>query len=288
MPVLEKVRKKCLLIPPEECHSVDEQVIPSKTCYSKIRQYNPKKPNKWGFKNLVRAGASGIIYDFYIYGGRGKVEHDPVTDVFEHLQKSAQVVARLCKDLPHHANHRLFFDNWFSTISLFIYLKKLGILACGTMPANRLQGCRLKSNKDLKKSSRRSMDYMTDLNSGVIITKWMDNNAVHIASNFSGVQPMSSVTRWIPEEKCRKEIQCPRIIKEYNGGMGGVDLAGMLLALYRIAVKTHCWYIKVFWHCVDICKANAWLLYRRDCSVLEFQRENSKVSCSFPVRCLKA
>ena len=169
-PVLEKVRNQCLLIPPEECHSVDEQIIPSKTRYSKIRQYNPKKPSKWGFKNLVRAGASGIIYDFYIYGG--KVEQDPVMDGFENLQKSAQVVARLCKDLPHHANHKLFFDNWFSTISLFICLKRLGILACGTMRANRLQGCSLKSNKELKKSGRGSMDYMTDLNSGVIITKW--------------------------------------------------------------------------------------------------------------------
>lgn len=278
-PVLEKVRNQCLLIPPEECHSVDEQVIPSKTRYSKIRQYNPKKPNKWGFKNLVRAGASGIIYDFYIYGG--KVEQDPVTDGFENLQKSAQVVARLCKDLPHHANHKLFFDNWFSTISLFIYLKKLGILACGTMRANRLQGCRLKSNKELKKSGRGSMDYMTDLNTGVIITKWMDNNAVHIASNFIGVEPMSSVTRWIPEEKCRKEIQCPRIIKEYNGGMGGVDLADMLIALYRIAVKTHRWYIKVFWHCVDICKVNAWLLYRRDCNLLEIPKRKQQSLLQF-------
>ena len=106
-PVLEKVRNQCLLIQPEECHAVDEQIIPSKTRYSKIRQYNPKKPNKGGFKNLVRAGASGIIYDFYIYGG--KLEQDPVTDVFENLQKSAQVVARLCKDLPNHANHKLFF-----------------------------------------------------------------------------------------------------------------------------------------------------------------------------------
>ena len=35
-----------------------------------IRQYNPKKPKKWGFKNLVRAGASGIMYNFYFYAGK--------------------------------------------------------------------------------------------------------------------------------------------------------------------------------------------------------------------------
>ena len=113
---------------------------------------------------------------------------------------------------------------------------------------------------------------MKDLNSGVIILKWMDNNAVHIASNFIVVEPISSVNRWIPEEKCRKEIQCPRIIKEYNGGMGGVDLADMLIALYMIAVKTHHWYIKVFWHCIDICKVKTWLLYQRDCNLLGIQK----------------
>ncbi|XP_065060193.1 uncharacterized protein LOC135687539 [Rhopilema esculentum] len=183
------VRNQCLLIPPGKCHAVDEQIIPSKTRYSKLQQYNSKKPNKWGFKNLARADAFGIPYDFYIYGG--KIKEDPVTDSFENLQKSAQVVARL----------------W----------------------------CTSKSNKELKKSGCGSIDYMTYLNIGVIITKWMDNNAVHIAPNLIGVEPMSSVNRWIPAEKCRKEIQCARIIKEYNGGMGGVDLADMLIALYRIA-----------------------------------------------------
>ena len=37
----------------------------------------------------------------------------------------------------------------------------------------------------------------------------------------------------------------------------------MLIALYRIKVKTRRWYQKIFWHCIDIAKVNAWLLYRR-------------------------
>ena len=36
---------------------------------SRIRQYNPKKPVKWDFKNFVRVGKSGIIYDFFLYQG---------------------------------------------------------------------------------------------------------------------------------------------------------------------------------------------------------------------------
>ncbi len=41
-PVIEKVRQQCLLIVPEEVHSIDEQIIPTKAKYSGIRQYNPK------------------------------------------------------------------------------------------------------------------------------------------------------------------------------------------------------------------------------------------------------
>ena len=45
--------------------------------------------------------------------------------------------------------------------------------------------------------------------------------------------------------------------------MGGVDLADMLISLYRVKVKTKRWHIKVFWHLIDISKVNAWNLYRR-------------------------
>jgi len=68
-PVLDHVRKNCLEVEPEQDHSIDEQIIPAKPKYSGIRRYNPKKPVKWGFKNFVRSGASGIMYDFFVDTG---------------------------------------------------------------------------------------------------------------------------------------------------------------------------------------------------------------------------
>ena len=41
--IIEAVRNKCIKIEPDEYHPVDEQVIPSKTKYTGICQYNPKK-----------------------------------------------------------------------------------------------------------------------------------------------------------------------------------------------------------------------------------------------------
>ena len=41
--------------------------FPQKTRFSRIRQYNPKKPTKWDFKNFARSGSSGIMYGFLFY-----------------------------------------------------------------------------------------------------------------------------------------------------------------------------------------------------------------------------
>ena len=136
-PILEAVRKECVKVETEEFHSVDEQIIQSKTRYTKVRQYNPKKPRKWGFRNLVWAGASGFMYDVFLYGGKESNEVTP----YSHLQKSAQVVAKLCVELPRHVGRKVFVDNWFTTLDLMIYLKKEGLLAVGTIRSNCLQGC---------------------------------------------------------------------------------------------------------------------------------------------------
>ena len=47
--------------------------------------------------------------------------------------------------------------------------------------------------------------------------------------------------------------------------MGGVDLTDMLIVFYKTSIKSKRWYLKVLFHCVDIAKVNAWLLYRRYC-----------------------
>ena len=79
-PLLDALRANCLKIEPERIHSIDEQIIPAKTKRSGgVRQYNPKNPHKWGFKNLMRAGQSGMIYDFFIYGGKNDNGGNPLT-----------------------------------------------------------------------------------------------------------------------------------------------------------------------------------------------------------------
>ncbi|XP_072389514.1 uncharacterized protein [Diabrotica undecimpunctata] len=46
--------------------------------------------------------------------------------------------------------------------------------------------------------------------------------------------------------------------------MGGVDLADMLIALYKTPFKSRRWYLGIFTQLIDISVNNAWLIYRRD------------------------
>ena len=69
------------------------------------------------------------MYDFYIYCGKNEAEN--IIEELKDLQKSAQVVGKLCLTLPCNANYKIFFDNWFSTLSLFDYMNKRVFCAVG-------------------------------------------------------------------------------------------------------------------------------------------------------------
>ena len=57
--------------------------------------------------------------DFYVNEGKNNINEEREND-YSHLLESAQVVARLSKHLPGGVNHKLFFDNWFSTLDLLL------------------------------------------------------------------------------------------------------------------------------------------------------------------------
>ena len=142
-PVIDHVRANCRQIEPENEQSIDEQIIPAKTAYSGIKQYNPKKPKKWGFKNFVRSGSSGLMYDFFFYQGSSTAEGQKCT--------GAYAVLRLIETLPQNQNFKLFFDNWFCSLQLCLQLKSLGFQVTATIRADRVKGCPLPAEKDLKK-----------------------------------------------------------------------------------------------------------------------------------------
>uniref|UniRef100_A0A3B3YNV3 PiggyBac transposable element-derived protein domain-containing protein n=1 Tax=Poecilia mexicana TaxID=48701 RepID=A0A3B3YNV3_9TELE len=151
-PWLEKLRQRFLCIPPEECHAVDEIMVPFKG-KSHQRCYMPGKPHKWGFKMWGRGGQSGYMSLM--------------------CAKGDEILFLLTISL------RQFHWN----------LKQRGIYYIGTVRMNRVKDCQLMDEKELKKKGRGSLDFRVNQENNIIV-RWYDNKAVNLLSSFVGVEPL--------------------------------------------------------------------------------------------------
>ena len=127
-PVIEALRHSFLAAysPHREC-AIDEAMVKYKG-RSSLKQYLPMKPIKRGFKVWVRADSTnGYINDFDVYTGKG----ESVT-----TNLGAKVVERLSRALVG-GHYHLYFDNFFSSLSLFDSLLADRLYACGTFRKHR-------------------------------------------------------------------------------------------------------------------------------------------------------
>ena len=121
----------------------------------------------------------------------------------------------------------------------------MGILSVATIRKDRMKGCNLPSENNMKKMGRGTHSYKCDLNSSLVIVWWYDNKCMNVCSNYANPEPVSSMKRWDQVNKKHVNINCPDVIKDYNKSNGVVDLANMPISLYSTTVKTEGWYLKI-------------------------------------------
>lgn len=143
-PLLEVFYKKFYAIPKDENVCVDEMMVPFKG-KTMLRQYMPKKPIKWGIKIFCLCSSKGVIYDLEIYQGKNTIVGD------SKLGFCSDIVIQLPKTIPKNKNFKIYFDSYFTTLSLIKFLQQQGIWATGTIRGNRMGKAPLSSEKDLKK-----------------------------------------------------------------------------------------------------------------------------------------
>lgn len=259
-PVIESTRQKCRSILFEERLAVDEQMCATK-CHHRLKYTCPIN-RIHGFKFFVLSGVSGFAYDYEIYAGpvdmsdrniRWKGEKD--------LGSSSHVVVRLARYIPKHRFHQLYFDNYYTSLPLVIFLWQLGIYSVGTVRRNRVVNCRISNCR----KERGVTDEYTAKYSGCTIRNvaWMDNKEVMLLSTFLGAEPYATVERWNRKTKKHDVLQCQNIITQYNKYMGGVDSLDTTSGRSKIRMKTRKFYMRLFNHILDLCIINAWVLYRR-------------------------
>lgn len=234
----------------DEYQSVDESMIKFKG-RSSLRQYMPQKPIKRGYKVWVRANQSAYISDFQIYTGK-------VDTSEKHL--GTRVVKDLTKDIAGE-NHKVYFDNYFTSMQLMNDLKKSKIYACGTVRKDR-KGLPIDFKND--KSMKRGDTDWRMTNKGIVSMKWMDKKPIYFLSNFHDPEKITSVQRK-DKSGTSEEISCPELVQDYNRNMGHVDKADMLKSFYEIDRKSKRWWLRIFWHFVDVTIVNAYILFRKRC-----------------------
>lgn len=96
----------------------------------------------------------------------------------------------------------------------------------------------------------------------ISIVKWKDRGSkpVIIVSIFHNPANYSEVSR--TNKKGEKEkIKCPKVIKDYNQFMGGVDHFDQLLQCYNISKKSRRWWIKLLYYFIDTAIVNSYIIH---------------------------
>ncbi|XP_047004605.1 piggyBac transposable element-derived protein 2-like [Schistocerca americana] len=137
----------------------------------------------------------GYLVDFQIYQGADPQRNEKYENAFE---KCAAPLIQMIDPLPEknkHTAYRFYFDNLFTSQTLWIYLKQRGFGAIGNIRENRLpKECHLiPSNTMSKMNKRGDFDYKSSKESGIIVARWLDNSTVTIASTSHGISPVSTI-----------------------------------------------------------------------------------------------
>ncbi|CAB3260354.1 unnamed protein product [Arctia plantaginis] len=188
---------------------LDEQMCSTKIAHF-MKQYLPNKPHKWGFKLYVLCSLSGYAHSFEIYSGKQDIQNLP--------------------DEP----------DLGIVVKAFIHWAQFKETASE-------KNCKLPVVKEFMKDSvpRGSYEELLADYEGVDIsvTCWKDNKPVTLASTYVGSEPAETVSRFDKKLKKKVSIACPKIVKDYNAHMGGVDLMDSYLGRSDLA-ETLCNYKK--------------------------------------------
>ena len=241
------------------------------------KQFIRGKPIRFGYKCWCMNSKNGYLINFEIYQGaipNSNLEHQ------KEFGKATAPLIQLILELPEQKRsfpYRFYFDNLFTSIKFLSYLKKQGYNGTGTIRENRLpKNCPITNVKSMKKTTRGHFDYAVTEDKSIVVTRWMDNSVVTVASTIHPVFPLSNAQRYSAAEKKKISIKRPGCIEKYNQFMGGTDQMDANINVYRISLRGKKWWWPIFTWLIDAAIQNAWILHKihyPETGQLDFRRE---------------
>jgi len=259
-PMLQHLNETCQqFYQPYQNISIDERMVKSKARFP-MQQYIKNKPVKRGFKLWCLCDSrNGYTWRLQVYRGKegeqrteNGLSYDVVTSLVQGLDKQG---------------YRLYCDNFYTSPTLFRFLKLNGIEACGTAVTNRREFPeKLKPYiKILGKASVERGEGRWFRDGELVHILWRDTKVVCISSTFHRATGSEHVERRVKDRDgglVRRKIPVPPAILDYNQQMGGVDLSDQFIGYYQTIHKTRKYWKTLFFHMIDVMVTNAFLLYR--------------------------
>ena len=234
--------------------SIDEAMVLFKG-RSHFKQFMPKKPIKRGFRVWMECdGHNGLTSQCQIYAGKD------ASGVVE-TQLGAKVVKSLTADLKGKGHH-LYFDNYFSSVTLAEDLLDDDLYCIATTRSNRNKWpAQLKNISALNKSMVRGEAKEVLSESGrVNCLVWKDNRCVSIIDTVTTSQSTTTTVTRRNKDGTRASVSCPEAVKLYNTFMGGVDLADQRRKTYSCSRKSRKWWHRLFFFFLDLSVVNGYII----------------------------
>jgi hypothetical protein len=189
---------------PNQQMTVDESMVMYKRKYYPVWQYMPKKPVRFGIKVWAAADAiSKYLWNFEVYCGKGgnyyneDMHFDPDLEYGECEGNQDRATERgnglqghnIVKDLMADLGGRgqiVTTDNFFTSVPLYLDLLENGIMATGTLQANRKYVPRSMYSKTItKKKTLGWMDFRMHEEGKICCMVWKDKQAVVLLSTHA-------------------------------------------------------------------------------------------------------
>jgi len=231
--------------------SIDETLVPFKG-RTKLLQYIPSKPHKWGLKVWTLADAqTGYVYNWSLY--TGKMPPDVRGRGVAH-----RVVTSLCQPL-YGLGHHLYVDNFFTSPALFEELAVNQTGACGTLRVNRIGvPAEVKHAKPPKGDPP-----VVHRDGRNLYINWCDKRLVHLMTSVHNGSTFLKRVRSKFHDNHVREVHHPRAVQLYTQYMGGVDLADQQISYCALLHRMVKWWKKLFiCNILEVCVGNSKAIYK--------------------------
>jgi len=194
--------------------------------------YMPAKPTKWGFKLHCLVDSKTHYFYNFIFDPGQNYKNLIIED--EEISFTENIVLSLLQKLEGQG-HRVFFDSWYSSVSLIEKLTDKGFQVISTLRNNSKN---LPSKSEFNKNSK-NFAYCNEMRA--LIQKYSDKKDIYFISNYD-----------VPMDDMRNT---------YNFQNRGVDKMNENMSFYNIERRVLKWWKKIFFFGIEISITNAKILH---------------------------